>query len=173
MSIKRLVIRSRSAILALFLAGISSWALPSGGFAARTNDAGTAQNAAIFINKPSLLLNDPNGPLAAAEITSAVRDFVAPQTPAAVIAPPRGGGLSADRQKAIGAGLGLAADVCNRPDPTFAAEIQTQIAGIESADAKTAYATVNGIVGSIGATLSTSTNTVTINTVICVVSKTC
>src|ERR1700723_3502350 len=152
MSIKRLIVRSRSAILALFLAGISFWVLPSGGFAARTSDAGAAQNTAIFINKPSLLPNDPNGPLTPAEITSsAVRDLVAPQTPAAVIALPRGGGLSADRQKAIGTGLGLAADVCIRPDPTFAAEIQTQIAGIESADTKTAYATVNGIVGSIGA----------------------
>jgi hypothetical protein len=173
MSIKRLVIRSRSAILALFLAGISSWALPSGGFAAHANDAGAAQNIAIFINKPSLLPNDPNGPLTPAEITSAVRDFVAPQAPAAVIALPRGGGLSADRQKAIGTGLGLAADVCIRPDPTFAAEIQTQIAGIESADAKTTYATVNGIVGSIGATLTTTTDAVTANTVVYVGSKSC
>ena len=165
MSIKRLVIRSRSAILALFLAGISSWALPSGGFAAHANDADAA--------KPSLLPNDPNGPLTPAEITSAVRDFVTPQAPAAVIALPRGGGLSADRQKAIGTGLGLAADVCIRPDPTFAAEIQTQIAGIESADAKTTYATVNGIVGSIGATLTTTTDAVTANTVVYVGSKSC
>jgi hypothetical protein len=157
MSIKRLVIRSRSAILALFLAGISSWALP----------------AEASRHAPAMLARPRTQPFLLTNRRYYQRDFVAPQAPAAVIAMPRGGGLSADRQKASGTGLGLAADVCIRPDPTFAAEIQTQIAGIESAGAKTAYATVNGIVGSIGATLSTSTNTVTINTVICVVSKTC
>jgi hypothetical protein len=108
------------------LAGISSWALPSGGFAARTN-------------------------------------FVARTSDA--------GAVQNDRQKAIDTGLGIAADVCIRPYPTFAVEIQTQIAGIESAGAKTAYAIVNGIV--IGATLTTTTNTVTANTVVYVVSKIC
>ena len=157
MSIKRLIIRSRSAILALFLAGISSWALP----------AETSRHA------PAMLARPRTQPFLLTNRRYYQRDFVAPQAPAAVIALPRGGGLSADRQKAIGAGLGLAADVCNRPDPTFAAEIQTQIAGIESADAKTTYATVNGIVGSIGATLTTTTNAVTANTVVYVRSKSC
>jgi hypothetical protein len=137
MSIKRWVVRSRSAILALFLAGISSWALPSGGFAACANDAGAAQNAA-----------------APTEVNSAVRDFVAAnrQAAAAVIAPRRGGGLNADQQEAIRTDPGLRADVCIRPDRTFAAVIQTQIAGIESADAKTAYAAVTGnqLIGGIG-----------------------
>ena len=81
------------------------------------------------------------------------------------------GAAQNDRQKAIDTGRGLAADVCNRPDPTFAVEIQTQIAGIESAGAKTAYATVNGIV--IGATLNTTTKTVTTNRIVYVVPKIC
>jgi hypothetical protein len=145
---------SRSAFFALGLAALLSWALPSSSFAACTNDPGAAQNASNFISNPSSLLGGPNGPPTPAEITSAVRDFVAanPQALAAAIGLLKGGGLGADQQKAIGTGLGLAAGVCIRPDPTFAAEIQTQIAGTDSADAKTAYAAVTGnqLIGSVG-----------------------
>jgi hypothetical protein len=145
---------SRSAFFALGLATLLSWALSSSSFAACTNDPGSAQNASNFISNPSSLLAGPNGPPTPAEITSAVRDFVAanPQALAAAIGLLKGGGLSADQQKAVGTGLGLAAGVCIRPDPTFAAEIQTQIASTDSADAKTAYAAVTGnqLIGSVG-----------------------
>jgi hypothetical protein len=138
---------SRSAFFALGLATLLSWALPSSSFAACTNDPGAAENASNFISNPSSLLGGP-------KITSAVRDFVAanPQALAAAIGLLKSGGLNADQQKAIGTGLGLAAGVCIRPDPTFAAEIQTQIAGTDSADAKTAYAAVTGnqLIGSVG-----------------------
>jgi hypothetical protein len=145
---------SRSAFFALGLAALLSWALSSSSFAACTNDPGAAQNASNFISNPSSLLGGPNGPPTPAEITSAMRDFVAanPQALAAAIGLLKGGGLSADQQKAIGSGLGLAAGVCIRPDPTFTAEIQTQIASTDSADAKTAYAAVTGnqLIGSVG-----------------------
>jgi hypothetical protein len=145
---------SRSALFALVLAPVLSWAVPSSSLAACTNDPGATQNASNFVNNPSSLLGGPNGPLTPAEITGAVRDYVAanPQALAAVIGLLKGAGLSADQQKAIGTGLGLAAGICIRPDPTFAAEIQTQIAGTDSADAKQAYAAVTGnqLIGSVG-----------------------
>jgi hypothetical protein len=130
---------SRSAFFALALA-------PSSSFAACTNDPSAAQNASNFIRNPSSLLDGPGGPLTAAEFTSAVRGFVAanPQAMAEAIGLFKRGGLSTDEQMAIGAGVGFAAGVCIRPAPTFAAEIQTQIAGTASADAKQAYAAVTG-----------------------------
>ena len=154
MSINWWVVWSRSAAAAVLLAVLSCWAFPGVGVAACTNDPGAAQNASIFLGNPSSLLNGPNGPRSPAEITAGVRDFVAanPQALAAGIALLKAGGLSADQQKAIGTGLGLAAGVCIRPDPTFAAEIQTQLAGTDSPDAKTAYAAVTGnqAIGSVG-----------------------
>jgi hypothetical protein len=147
---------SRSAILALLLALLSSWGFSNSGFAACTNDPGSAQNASNFLSNPSSLVNGPHGPRSAAEITGDIRDFVAanPQALAAVISllKEKGLGLSSDQQKAIGTGLGLAAGICIRPDPTFAAEIQTQLAAIDSPDAKTAYAAVTGnqLIGSVG-----------------------
>src|SRR3984893_11126626 len=89
---------SRSAFFALGLATLLSWVLPSSSFAACTNDPGAAQNASNFISNPSSLLSGPNGPLTPAEITGAVRDFVAanPQALAAIMAVLKGGGLSAD-----------------------------------------------------------------------------
>jgi hypothetical protein len=149
---------SRSAVFALGLATLLSWALPSSSFAACTNDLGAAQNASNFISNPSSLLGGPNAPVTPVEITSSVRDFVAanPQALAAAIGLLKGGGLSADQRKAIGTGLGLAASVCIRPDPTFAAEIQTQIASADSADAKQTYAAVTGnqLIGSVGGAAS-------------------
>jgi hypothetical protein len=145
---------SRSAVFALVLTTLLSWALPSSSFAACTNDPGAAQNASHFISNPSSILGGPNAPVTPAEITSAVRDFVAanPQALAAASGLLKGGRLNADQQKAIGTGLGLAASVCIRPDPTFAAEIQTQIASTDSPDAKQAYAAVTGnqLIGSVG-----------------------
>jgi hypothetical protein len=132
---------SRSALFALVLP-----LAPSGSFAACANDPGAAQNASNFIRNPSSFLGGPSGPLTAAEFTSAVRGFAAanPQALAEAIGLFKRGGLSTDEQMAIGTGVGFAVGVCIRPTPTFAAEIQTQIAGTASADAKQAYAAVTG-----------------------------
>jgi hypothetical protein len=129
---------SRSALFALVLP-----LAPSSSFAACTNDPGAAQNASNFIRNPSSFMG---GPLTAAGFTSAVRGFVAanPQALAEAIGLFKRGGLSTDEQMAIGAGVGFAVGVCIRPAPTFAAEIQTQIAGTASAHAKQAYAAVTG-----------------------------
>jgi hypothetical protein len=48
------------------------------------------------------------------------------------------------QQTAIGTGLGQAAGLCIRPDPAFAADIQSQLAGSTSDNAKNAYAAVTG-----------------------------
>jgi hypothetical protein len=145
---------SRSAILALFLALVLSLGIATRSFAGCTNDADAAQNASAFLSNPASLLNGPNGPRSAAEITNDVRDFVAanPRALAPVIALLKGTDANVDQQKAIGAGLGLAAGVCLRPDPTFAGEIQTELAGTDSVSAKAQYAAVTGNnpLGSIG-----------------------
>jgi hypothetical protein len=154
MTIKWRAAWCRTAILGLLVALLGSF--PNSGFAACTNDAGAAQNASNFLSNPSSLLNGPNGPRSPSEISADVRDFVAanPQALAAVITllKDKNLGLSVDQQKAIGTGMGLAAGVCIRPDPTFAAEIQTQLAATDSADAKTAYAAVTGnqLIGTVG-----------------------
>ena len=77
MSIKWRVVWSWSAIAAVLLAVLSSWAFPGIGLAACTNDPGAALSAANFIGTPSSLLNGPNGPRTSAEISAEVRDFVA------------------------------------------------------------------------------------------------
>lgn len=145
---------SRSAVFTLILVPFLTSFLADRSLAACTNDPATAQAAANFVSNPSSLLNGPNGSPSIGQITDAVRDYVAanPQALAAVIGLLKAGGLTADQQKAIGSGLGLAAGLCIRPDPTFAAEIQTQIAGTDSADAKTAYAAVTGnqLIGGVG-----------------------
>src|ERR1700737_3461149 len=112
---------SRSAILGLFFALVWSWGMTTNSFAACINDADAAQKASGFLSNPSSLLNGPNGPRSAAEISSDVRDFVTanPRALVSVIALLKGTDANLDQQKAIGAGLGLAANVCLRPDPTF------------------------------------------------------
>ena len=150
MAIGRLVAWQQWAVLGLLLA------VPTSGFAACTNAAAAVQSTSNFLSNPSSLLNGPNGPRSPSEMTADVRDFVAanPQALAAVISLLKDKGLSlnADQQRAIGTGLGLAAGVCIRPDPTFASEIQTQLAGTDAPDAKTAYAAVTGnqLIGSVG-----------------------
>jgi hypothetical protein len=153
MTIEQRMVWWRTMIAAL-LALMLSFVMPVSGFAACTNDPAAAQNAANFINNTASLLNGPTGPHTPAEISAEVRDFVAvnPQALAAVIGLLKAGGLTPEQQRAIGTGLGLAAGICIRPDPTFAAEIQSQIAGTDSQDAKTAYAEITGnqLIGSVG-----------------------
>jgi len=154
MAIKRFLVGTRPLIAALILGLLLSFALANGSFAACTNDPEAAQKSARFLDNTTSLLNGSNGPRTPAEISADVRDFVAanPQALGAVIALLKAGGLTPEQQKAIGTGLGLAAGVCLRPDPTFAAEIQTQIAGTDSTDAKNAYAAITGnqLIGSVG-----------------------
>jgi hypothetical protein len=89
------------------------------------------------------------------QFSTDVRNFIAAnQALAAVISllKDKGLGLTVDQQKAIGIGLGLAGGVSIRPDRNFAAEIQTQLAGTDSADARAAYAGVTGnqLIGTVG-----------------------
>jgi hypothetical protein len=162
MMILPLLTWSRSAIFALVLATFLSWALPSSSFAARTNDPGTAQNASNFARNPSSLLGGRNGPLTTAQVSSAVRSSVAanPQALAAAIGVTKCGGLRADEQTAIGTALALAAGVCIGPDLAFAPEIQIQIAGTASDNAKQAYGAVTGLIAGGGAGGAGSTGSV-------------
>lgn len=156
MTIVRRVVGTRSAILATLLALLLTLGISKAGFAACTNDPGAAQNASNFLSNPSSLLNGPNGPRSSDDIIADVRDFVAanPQALAAVIAllKDKGLNLTGPQQQALGKGLGLAAGLCLRPDPTFAGEIPVQVAGTDSSDAKIAYAEVTGnqLIGTVG-----------------------
>ncbi|MDH2356827.1 hypothetical protein QCM80_40370 [Bradyrhizobium sp. SSUT112] len=121
---------------------LCSMAVPASGSAACVNDADAVQRAGNFLTNPSSLLTS-------GDISSDVRDFVAanPQALGAVVELLKNlmkdPGTS-DKQSAIGKGLGLAAGLCIRPDPTFAAEIQTQLAGVGSDVANTEYAKITG-----------------------------
>ena len=149
------VTQRRRIFFAFVIALLALCGAMTNGYAACTTDAAAAQRAGTFIGNTSSLLNGPNGPRGLADVTNDVRDFVAadPQALAAIIAILKGNGVSSDQQKAIGAGLGLAAGICLRPDPTFAAEIQTELAGTDSADAKGQYAAITGNnpIGSVAA----------------------
>ncbi|WP_456840308.1 hypothetical protein [Bradyrhizobium sp. USDA 4486] len=108
-----------------------------------------------FTSSPSSLLNGPSGPRTGGEVTKDVRDLVVsdPATLPLIITLLKAEPLpSPDLQRAMGTGLGLAANMCIRPDPTFAAEIQTQLAVTSSTDAKQQYAAVTGnqLIGSVG-----------------------
>jgi hypothetical protein len=97
-----------------------------------------------FIANATQLLQDPNNVGGGADMIALVRDLVAsnPATLPLII------GLLANanpaQQTAIGTGLGQGAGLCIRPDPAFAADIQTQLAGSTSDAAKNAYAAVTG-----------------------------
>jgi hypothetical protein len=103
-----------------------------------------AQTVSDFLDKSNELLQDPKNAGGGADMIALVRDLVAsnPATLPKVIA------LLANanpaQQTAIGTALGQAAGLCLRPDPTFAADIQTQLAGSNSENATTAYAAVTG-----------------------------
>lgn len=138
MAIRRIVAWGKLTALAL----LCSMAISANAFAACANDADAAQRAGNFLANPSSLL-------ASNDISSDVRDFVAanPQALGAIVELLKNlvkEPGTADKQSAIGKGLGLAAGLCIRPDPTFAAEIQTQLAGIGSDVANTEYAKITG-----------------------------
>jgi hypothetical protein len=139
---------SKLIYLAMFCAFALS--LPEGAFAACVNDPDTAQKAAAFTTNPSLLLEGPNGPRSPDDVAADVQTFVAsyPQALPAVLAilkdlSNKGASTSA-LQKAIGTGLGKAANVCKTTDLTFSLEIQGDLGATGSADANAQYAALTG-----------------------------
>ena len=120
--------------------------LPEGAFAACVNDPDTAQKAAAFTTNPSSLLEGPNGPRNPDDVAADVQTFVAsyPQALPAVLAILKDlenkGPSSSALQKAIGTGLGKAANVCKTTDLTFSLEIQGDLGAAGSADANAQYA---------------------------------
>lgn len=118
---------------------------------------GTAspQKISDFTANPASLLGSPGSPRTGDDVTSDVRDLLVsdPATlPLIINLLKSDPSMSPALQKAIGTGFGLAANACIRPDPNFASDIQTQIAGTNSTDAKQQYAAVTGnqLIGSVG-----------------------
>ncbi|MGY4606973.1 hypothetical protein ACVW16_005385 [Bradyrhizobium sp. USDA 4474] len=124
--------------------------LPTSAFAACVNDPDTAQKAAAFTTNPSSLLEGPNGPRSPDDVAADVQTFVAsyPQALPAVLAILKDlenkGPSSSALQKAIGTGLGKAANVCKTTDLTFSLEIQSDLGATGSADANAQYAALTG-----------------------------
>jgi hypothetical protein len=102
------------------------------------------QAVSDFMSNAAALLSKPENAQGGASLIDAIRDLVAsnPATLPLVI------GLLASandgQQKAIGTGLGLAANLCARPDPNFATDISEQLAKTGSDAAKTSYAAIIG-----------------------------
>ena len=135
---------------ALFLACVWSLATATSGFAACTNDPDAARKASDFIANPAGFLNGPNGPRDAAEIANDVQNFVTanPQALPVVLnilkdLTTKGPGTS-DLQKAIGTGLGKAANICKTTDLPFSLEIQGNLGATGSPDANAQYAAITG-----------------------------
>lgn len=103
-----------------------------------------AQTVNDILTNANQLMQDPKNAGGGADMIALVRDLVAsnPATLPLII------GLLANanpaQQTSIGTGLGQAAGLCIRPDPAFAADIQSQLAGTTSDNAKNAYAAVTG-----------------------------
>jgi hypothetical protein len=118
--------------------------------AACVSDPNAAQKAANFTTNPSSLLEGPNGPRSPDEIAMDVQTFVAayPQALPAVLSILKDlaskGASSSALQKAIGTGLGKAANVCKTTDLTFALEIQGELGATGSPDANGQYAAITG-----------------------------
>lgn len=134
----------------IFSAAFLALSLPASAFAACVNDPDTAQKAAAFTTNPSLLLEGPNGTRSPDDVAADVQTFVAsyPQALPAVLAILKDltsrGALTAALQKAIGTGLGKAANVCKTTDLTFSLEIQGDLGATGSPDANTQYAAITG-----------------------------
>lgn len=111
-----------------------------------------AQAVSDFMAQPSSLLGKPENANGGDGLTAAVQGLVAsnPSTLPAIIGLLNG--ANSQQQKAIGAGLAGAANLCIRRDPALTAEIQKQIVASNSADAKTTFAALTGdlLIGSVG-----------------------
>jgi hypothetical protein len=103
-----------------------------------------AQTVNDFLSNSSQLLQDPKNAAGGADMIARVRDLVASNPASLPLVIVLLGNANPAQQTAIGTGLGQAAGLCIRPDPTFAADIQAQLAGSTSDTAKDAYAAVTG-----------------------------
>jgi hypothetical protein len=127
-----------------------AFSLPASAFAACVNDPDTAHNAAVFTAHPSSLLDGPNGPRSPDEVAADVQIFLAsyPQALSALVAILKDltntGPSTAALQRAIGTGLGKAANVCRTTDLAFSLEIQGDLAATGSTDAIAQYAVLTG-----------------------------
>jgi hypothetical protein len=103
------------------------------------------QAVSDFMSNAAGLLGKPENAKGGSSMIDAIRDLVAsnPATLPLVIGLLKS--ANEDQQKAIGTGLGLAANLCARPDPNFAADISQQLAQSTGNDAaKTTYAAIIG-----------------------------
>jgi hypothetical protein len=103
-----------------------------------------AQTVNDFLSNPNRLLQNANYSGGGAEMIALVRDLVASNPAALPLVIGLLDSANLAQQTAIGTGLGQAAGLCIRPDPSFAADIQAQLAGSTSDNAKNAYAAVTG-----------------------------
>jgi hypothetical protein len=101
-----------------------------------------AQQVSDFLANPGALLSQ--NAQGGAGLISTIRDLAAsnPSTLPAIVA--LLSSANETQQGAIGTGLGQAAQLCLRPDPVFAADIQAQLAATTSEPAKVAYAAITG-----------------------------
>jgi hypothetical protein len=143
---KAMILQARSSISALVVI-LALW-FGSGGSATAACYAPDqqlpAQTVNDFLNNSSQLLQDPKNAAGGADMIAFVRDLVASNPAALPTVISVLDKANPAQQNAIGTGLGQAATLCIRPDPTFAADIQTQLAGSTSDPAKNAYAAVTG-----------------------------
>jgi hypothetical protein len=114
-----------------------------------------ATTVSDFLNNPSSLLQQAGNANGGPGMISLIRDLVSSNSAALPAVLGLLAGANVDQQQAIGSGLGQAALLCVRPDPTFAAEIQAQVADPKYAaygSFKTAYAAATGnvLIGSVG-----------------------
>lgn len=136
--------------LAAFVA-IGFWfGLSSPVRAACVNDPNAAQKAAAFTASPASLLENTSGARSPEDVAADVQAFVAsyPQALPAVLnilkdLTSKGASTSA-LQKAVGTGLGKAANVCKTTDLTFSLEIQGDLGATGSPDANAQYAALTG-----------------------------
>jgi hypothetical protein len=143
---KAMILQARSSIPVLVVT-LAVW-FGSGGSATAACYAPDqqlpAQTVSDFLGNSSQLLQDPRNSDGGADMIALVRDLVASNPATLPLVISLIDNANSAQQKAIGTGLGQAAGLCIRPDPTFAADIQTQLAGSPSDDAKRAYAAVTG-----------------------------
>lgn len=124
--------------------------LPSHALAVCVNDPNAAQRAAAFATNPSTLLEDSAGTRSPDDVATDVQAFVTsyPQALPLVLNLLKDlnsrGPSTSGLQKAIGTGLGKAANVCKTTDLTFSLEIQSQLGATGSPDANTQYAAITG-----------------------------
>jgi hypothetical protein len=141
---KAMILRARSSASLVALALWFGSSLSASAACYAPDQQLPAPTVSDFLGNPSQLLKDPKNTDGGADMIAFVRDLVAsnPATLPRVIA--LLDNANPAQQTAIGTALGQAAGLCIRPDPTFAADIQAQLAASISDNAKATYAAVTG-----------------------------